>query len=110
MADSTVDAPLLRYTDPALARPLPAAIHAARTDLPQIVTDILAIPESALDRPWPFGGGEADVRYGIFRLHELFERAEIEASRALAARDGDGGLAAALIAPTGAARWDLHGL
>ncbi len=111
MSISTADAPLLRHTNAELARPLPNAIRDARADLPAIVADILAIPESTLERDWAWiGGGEGDVRYGIYRLHELFERAEVEATRLLRAADGDRGLAAALIAPATAARWDLHGL
>jgi hypothetical protein len=107
----TLDAELLDNTDPSLARPLPAAIHEARADLPAIVADILAIPEPALGTEWPWiGGGEEEVRYGAYRVHELFERAQVDASRALAAAGRDGGLAAALIAPADAARWDLHGL
>jgi hypothetical protein len=111
MPTSTADAPLLSHTDPDLARPLPGAIRDARADLPPIVADILAIPESALEREWAWiGGGEEAVRYGIYRLHELFERAEVEASSALPASRGDRGLAAAIIAPADAARWDLHGV
>jgi hypothetical protein len=111
MSISTADAPLLRHTNDALARPLSDAIRDARADLAAIVADILAIPESALERDWAWiGGGEGDVRYGLYRLHELFERAEIEAARELWATDADGGLAAAVIGPADAARWDLHGL
>lgn len=111
MSVSTADAPLLRHTSAELARPLPDAIRDARADIPAIVADILAIPESALERDWAWiGGGEGDVRYGIYRLHELFERAEVEASRLLRAADADRGLAADLIAPADAARWDLHGV
>jgi hypothetical protein len=67
MSISTADAPLLRHTDPTLARPLRDAIRDARADLPEIVTDILAIPEAALVRPWPWiGGGEEEVRYGLY--------------------------------------------
>ena len=111
MAITTTDAPLLRHSDPTLARPLPGAIHEARAELPRIVADILAIPESGLVREWPWiGGGEGDVRYGVYRLHELLERAEIEAYRVLRAAAVDGGLAAAIVAPATAARWDLHGL
>lgn len=108
---STVDTPLLERTDPALARPLPPAIRAARAVLPELVADMLAIPESALPVEWPWiGGGEEEVRYGFYRVQELFERAEVDAARAVAATGHDGGLAAALIAPATAARWDLHGL
>jgi hypothetical protein len=111
MSISTADAPLLRHTSPALARPLPDAIRDARANLPAIVTDILAIPESALERDWTWiGGGEGDVRYGIYRLHELFERAEVEAARQRRASGANGGMAAAIIGPVTAARWDLHGL
>ncbi|MEK6721390.1 MAG: DinB family protein [Chloroflexota bacterium] len=111
MTISIQNAPLLEHTDPAWARPLPAAIQDARTDLAAIVVDILAIPESTLERAWPWtGGGEVDVRYGIYHLHELFVRAEVDASRSLRSAGGDAGLAAALIAPVGAARWDLHGV
>ena len=112
MSISTADAPLLRYTNDELARPLPDAIRDARADLPAIVANILAIPESGLERDWAWiGGGEGDVRYGIYRLHELFERAQVEASRTLqASGERDTGLAAAVIGTVDAARWDLHGL
>ena len=111
MSISTADAPLLRHTHDELARPLPDAIRDARADLAAIVADILAIPESALERDWAWiGGGEGDVRYGIYRLHELFERAEIEASRQLRTSGRNGGVAAAIIGPATAARWDLHGV
>src|SRR5512132_295174 len=109
MSISIADAPLLRHTDDELARPLPDAIRDTRAMLPAIVADILAIPESALPRDWEWiGGGEGDVRYGIYRLHELFERAEIAASRQLGRSGRDGGFAAAIIGPATAARWDLH--
>ncbi len=111
MIDRTIDAPLLARTDPARRRPSPPAVADARQTLRAITVDILAIPETALERPWDWiGGGEEEVRYGPYRVHELFERAEIEARRALADRANGGGLAADLIAPAGAARWDLHGL
>lgn len=111
MSVSIADAPLLRHTDDELARPLPDEIRDARTELTAVVTDILAIPETALPRDWEWiGGGEGDVRYGVYRLHELFERAEIEASRQLRVSGRDGGMAAAVIGPATAARWDLHGL
>lgn len=111
MMITTENATLVRHSDPTWARPLPAAVNDARADLAGIVADIVAIPESALERHWAWtGGSEADVRYGIYRLHESFEQAEIEASRRLRSGGGDAGLAAALIAPSGAARWDLHGV
>ena len=111
MSISTADAPLLRHTSTELARPLPSAIRDARADLPAIVADILAIPESALEGDWAWiGGGEGDVRSGIYRLHELFERAEVDAAQQRRSSGANGGMAASLIAPATAARWDLHGL
>jgi DinB family protein len=111
MTVTTTDAELLDNTDPALARPLPVAIHEARADLALLEGELLAIPESALAREWAWiGGGDEEVRYAFYRVLELFERAEIDAARTLGASGRDGGLAAALIAPTDAARWDLHGL
>ena len=111
MSISTADAPLLRHTSAELTRALPSAIREARADLPAIVADILSIPESALEREWAWiGGGEGDVRYGIYRLHELFERAQVEAAQLLRTSGADGGQGAAIIGPATAARWDLHGL
>ena len=111
MTTPTSDAPLLQRTDEALRRPLPAAVVAARQVLPVIVADILAIPEASLARPWDWiGGSSEEVRYGIYRVSELFERAEVEARRALVREGIEGGLAAALIAPSDAARWELQGL
>jgi hypothetical protein len=111
MTVTTTDAELLDNTDAALARPLPSAIYDARADLALLERELLAIPEASLGREWAWiGGGDEEVRYAFYRVLELFERAEIDAARALATADRDGGLAAALIAPATAARWDLHGL
>src|SRR5512147_35445 len=99
MTEPILDAPLLARTDPALRRPLPASIAEARQTLRTVVGDILAIPESSLERPWSWiGGSEEEVRYGPYRVQELFERAEIDARRTLAARAIDAGLATDLIA------------
>jgi hypothetical protein len=111
MALATADAPLLELTDARRARPLPRAIRDARSELAPLVADILAIPESVLNRDWSWiGGGEAEIRYGIYRAHELFEQAEIDASRALDESGAGIERTAAIVAPATAARWDLHGL
>ena len=111
MSVRTVDPMYLRYTDASWARPLPASVGAARSILPAIVSDILAIPEAALGRAWDWiGGSEEEVRYGLYRVHEILERAEMDAARTIRASAADRGPAADLIAPSGAARWDLHGL
>jgi hypothetical protein len=98
-----VDAPLLALTDASTARPLPAALGDARADAIAAARALQAIPED-----W-VGGSQEEVRYGAYRAAELLERAEIGAREDLAAR-GDASLAARIIAPATAARWDLHGL
>jgi hypothetical protein len=111
MTVTPADPQLLDLTDQAMARKLPDAIHEARANLGPLIADMLAIPEAALETEWAWiGGGEEAVRYGLYRPSELFERAQIEAARTLRLTGTDAGLAAALIAPATAARWDLHGL
>ena len=86
MTNLPLDAPLLDDTDPALARPLPEALVAARADVVATARDLLAIPEAALARPWGWiGGSEDEVRYGAYRAAEALEEAEIDA-RALTGR------------------------
>jgi hypothetical protein len=111
MTTDTLDAPLLENTDAALGRPLPATLQTARDDVLAAATDLLAIPEGSLTRPWTWiGGSEEEVRYGAYRAAEALERAEIEARAALVAIDADETRAARIIGPATAARWDLHGL
>jgi DinB superfamily len=101
------DDPLARFTDPAWLRPSPPALLAARADLAAAVADLLTITDAELTKPWSWiGGSEDEVRYGFYRIGEVFERAEVEA-RVLVS---DRGLAADLIAPATAARWELQGL
>ena len=101
------DDPLARFTDPAWLRPSPPALLAARADLAAAVADLLTITDAELTKPWSWiGGSEDEVRYGFYRIGEVFERAEVEA-RVLVS---DRGLTADLIAPATAARWELQGL
>jgi hypothetical protein len=111
MAVQPLDAPLLSRTDDALARPLPRALREARDQVRALAGDLLAIPQAGLVRPWSWiGGSEEEVRYGAFRAYELFERAAIDARRAIGSTPADSGLAASTIAPATAARWDLEGV
>jgi DinB superfamily len=106
-----LDAPLLDRTDPALARPLPQALVDARADVIAAAHDLLAIPETALTRPWAWRvGGEDEVRYGAYRAAEVLEQAEIEARVLTSGADARERQAARIIGPATAARWDLHGL
>jgi hypothetical protein len=111
MSTPTIDTPLLELTDPGLARPLPAAFASARADVLAAARDLLAIPEPALSRPWPWkGDSEEEVRYGAYRAAEAMELAEVEARTLMAAGEATETQAARLMGPATAARWDLHGV
>ncbi len=108
---TTLDAPFLENTDPALARPLPIALTGARADVIAAARDLLAVPETSLTRTWAWiGGSEEEVRYGAYRAAEALEQAEIEARVLVTPADGAERRAARIIGPATAARWDLHGL
>ena len=105
------DAPLLAFTDDALARPLPGALARARADARAAAGEVLRIPEAALTRPWGWiGGSEEEARYGAYRASEALEAAEIEARAIVAAADAGDTRAARIVGPATAARWDLLGL
>ena len=111
MTELLIDAPFLENTDPALARPLPAALAGARRDVVAAARDLLAIPEAALSRPWGWiGGSEEEVRYGAYRAAEALEQAELEARALASAADAAERKAARMIGPATATRWELHGL
>jgi len=111
MTTETLDAPLLQHTDPALARPLAPPLAGARSDVIAAAREVLAIPEAALELPWGWiGGSEYEVRYGAYRAAEALELAEIEARVLVARTEPRERVAARLIGPATAARWDLHGL
>jgi hypothetical protein len=106
-----LDAPLLDHTDDALARPLPAAVEAARRDITAAARTLLALPQAALVRPWTWRrDGSEEVRYGAYRAAEALEQAEIEARHAATGRDATECRAARIVGPATAARWELHGL
>ena len=60
------------------AVPLHPDVVATRGPLAAVITDVLAIPDTALERRWtwlPSDIDEIDVRYGIYRIHEMLESA-----------------------------------
>lgn len=89
------------------AEPLPGSLREARAVLEEAVRPLAAVREDALTRAWRWRGqdGEADVRYGFYRLYELLEEAA-----ASAAADGGTTQAGRILGQATAARWDLHGL
>jgi hypothetical protein len=106
-----LDAPLLDRTDPALARPLPAALTQARRDVVAAAALLLEVPESSLGKEWLWiGGSEQEVRYGAYRAAEALEAVEATARLLLAADETEETQAARIIGPATSARWDLHGL
>jgi DinB superfamily len=82
-------------------------LDTARSHVEQAMADLLAVPDAALEGPWTWPGyGEADGRYGFFRIVEDFEAAAagIDTTR------GGRPPAEAIVAPATLARWDLIGV
>jgi hypothetical protein len=88
---------------------LDSAVVDARRSLARAVADLLLIPDGALEREWPWNGGEVELRYGFYRLYEQLEAAAAEVRRVLAVTDPSPAPAVDPIASATAARWDLHG-
>ena len=52
----------------------PAELDTARSRIERAIGDLLAVPDAALDGPWMWPEhGEADGRYGLFRILEDLE-------------------------------------
>jgi hypothetical protein len=88
----------------------PSVIEVRRA-LVRATRDLLAIPDSALEKPWPWLPGEedADVRYAYYRCMEVIEHATANAARSLEEAGIRRTPASRLIAPATIARWELHG-
>ena len=101
---------LIRYTPGPTIEVAPAVLG-ARSALRDAAADLLGVPDSALEAPWPWRDEEADVRYGFYRLIEALDEAGGAVGRALAEGHASGrSPAAPRIAAATVARWDLHGL
>jgi hypothetical protein len=85
--------------------PLRAAVESAGQQL-------LAVPDDRLEAAWSWPGSssEVDVRYGFFRLLELFEAARSATVTALATEGVTPAAGAGRGAASTVARWSLHGL
>ena len=100
---------LLRHT-PGPTLEVAASVLAARRALGEATSNLLAIPDSALESGWSWGDDEADVRYGLYRAIEAIESAGAEVARVLRETGARRTPAADRIAPATVARWELHGL
>jgi hypothetical protein len=82
-------------------------LEGARSLVERGLGDLLAIPDAALERPWMWPGkGEADVRYGFFRILEELEATEASIGGQAERRSW----AESIVAAATVARWDLLGV
>ena len=93
--------------------PPPPSIARARRSLTGAITDMLAVQDAALEGAWrwrPDDPDDADVRYGLYRIHEALEEAVAAVARGRA-NDGAERVAPAVpkLATATLARWALHG-
>ncbi len=95
--------------DPAVPD-LADAIVRARSAVALAASDSLAIPESALEKPWVWNGRDPGdgVRYGLYRAAETIEDASVELEAALAGAPARS-RASILISQATIARWALQG-
>lgn len=90
-----------------MSSPSPADLDTARRLIERGLGDLLAVPDAALEGPWTWlDHGEADGRYGFFRILE-----DLEATAAgIDTRRGPRPPGEAIVAPATVARWDLIGV
>jgi len=95
--------------------PLAEPIRRARATVLDAIGDLRAVHDDALERPWRWRADQTDdypdVRYGLYRIHELFEEATAEIHRGGAAHPEPGRPEPAVprLAAATAARWELRG-
>lgn len=111
MTTTTANDPLVEYTADITPRPIPEALLAARRDVMAAVKDLATLADADLEKEWTWKGDSAiELRYAFYNVLEAFERAGIDAAKALRVAGSGRGRAAELIAPATAAKWDLQGL
>ena len=90
-----------------------SAIERARRAFGAAVHDMLAVPDAALEGAWRWRADDpddADVRYGLYRIHEALEEAVAAIARGRATNVADRvAPAVPKLATATLARWALHG-
>jgi hypothetical protein len=97
---------------PAPAVPLDPAIGPARERVLAAATDLLAIADEALERPWrwrPADAEDVELRYGVYRMIERLDEAAAAIVIGRAAAADEIGPATPALAAATATRWDLQG-
>jgi hypothetical protein len=112
MTTAALDDFLVQYAPgPRIA--LSPALASARSALDRVTQTLLPIPDASLPAVWSRWGDEGEIRYGFYRVLELFETAQVDAAAAVrdaTTRVGTGRAPSGdLCALTTAARWDLQG-
>jgi hypothetical protein len=104
--------PLIEYaTLPAV--PIHPSVLAARVPIDRLVAALLAVPDGDLDTRWEWRNvetGDVELRYGFYRIHELFEAAITAIDVARSGARESTGPAVPPLAAMAAARWELHGV
>jgi hypothetical protein len=91
-----------------------ASVSRARASIESTLRDMLAVPDEKLEDGWhwrPDDALDADIRYGLYRVHEILEEGAAAIARgrsAEASAEGTGPAVPRLAALT-TARWELHG-
>jgi hypothetical protein len=109
MSDTSIDEFLARHAPTAVAPP-PTELAAARASITDALSRLSRIDGAALEKPWPWRGEEADVRYGLYRQYEALEQARAEVAALLAGGRAKVPPAQPMLAAATVARWELHGL
>ncbi|MDQ6793693.1 MAG: DinB family protein [Chloroflexota bacterium] len=93
--------------------PLAPSVARARASIEATLRDMLAVPDGKLEGPWrwrPNDQLDADIRYGLYRVHEILEEGVARIARGRSGMSAERtGPAVPRLAAVTTARWELHG-
>src|SRR5207237_5682199 len=93
---------------PAPTASIAPALLKARGLFDEAGRQLVGVTDAGLEKAWDWRG-DGDVRYGLFRAIESVEEATADIEAILEATGSRRSKAGLRVAPTTAARWDLHG-